>query len=313
MSKRLTHEDFLERLKNINDKIECVTKYVVSTEKILIRCKICCHEWSATPKNLLKGKGCPKCKIDRLRYVFSKNGDIFIKQMADVNEDIEILGDYVNTHTKIEVRCKIDGNQWSTEPAVLLSGHGCPECMKLSNSKRFKMPHDEFIDKISNINNDIEILSRYINTRTHVRAMCRKCKNTWMVKPNNLICGKGCPSCSSSKGEKRIEDILMLYGVAFKKQKSFKNLIGVGMGSLTYDFYLRGHNTLIEFQGEQHESPIEYFGGEVTFKQQVEHDRRKREYASKNGIKLIEIWHYEFDNIEDILCRELKLKLKDVI
>ena len=76
---------------------------------------------------------------------------------------------------------------------------------------------------------------------------------------------------------------------------------------LSYDFYLQQYNLLIEFQGKQHEQPIEYFGGEKTFKKQQEHDKRKREYAKQNNINLLEIWYYDFDNITEILNKELGL------
>ena len=51
--------------------------------------------------------------------------------------------------------------------------------------------------------------------------------------------------------------------------------------------------------------PVEYFGGEKQFKIQKEHDLRKREYAKKNGIKLIEIWYTDIKNIDNILDRKL--------
>lgn len=50
---------------------------------------------------------------------------------------------------------------------------------------------------------------------------------------------------------------------------------------------------------------LSFFGGEEQFKIQQEHDRRKREYAEKNNIKLLEIWYY--DNIEQILFKELSI------
>jgi hypothetical protein len=67
---------------------------------------------------------------------------------------------------------------------------------------------------------------------------------------------------------------------------------------------------LIEYQGEQHEYPIKLFGGEKQFKIQQEHDKRKREYAEFHGIQLLEIWYWDFDNIEKILEETLsKIKL----
>lgn len=84
-------------------------------------------------------------------------------------------------------------------------------------------------------------------------------------------------------------------------------MVGVNNGKLSYDFYLPQYNVLVECQGIQHYEPIEYFGGEEQFKIQQEHDRRKREYAEKNGYKLLEIWYYDYDKIEEILSRELEL------
>ena len=83
-------------------------------------------------------------------------------------------------------------------------------------------------------------------------------------------------------------------------------MIGVNGGLLSYDFYLPNHNIFIEYQGRQHG---EYITGlHKTYKEfeiQQEHDKRKREYAKDNNIKLLEIWHHDFDNIEEILEREL--------
>ena len=44
------------------------------------------------------------------------------------------------------------------------------------------------------------------------------------------------------------------------------------------------------------------------FEIQKEHDRRKREYAKSHGIDLLEIWYWDFDNIEDILYNYLRNK-----
>lgn len=48
-----------------------------------------------------------------------------------------------------------------------------------------------------------------------------------------------------------------------------------------------------------------FFGGESQFIIQQEHDKRKRDYAQNHDIKLMEIWYYDFDNIENILIDNL--------
>lgn len=78
-------------------------------------------------------------------------------------------------------------------------------------------------------------------------------------------------------------------------------------GKLSYDFYLKDYDLLIEIQGLQHYKPVELFGGEEQFKIQQEHDKRKREYAKSHNIELLEIWYWDKDNIEEILSKKLNI------
>jgi hypothetical protein len=78
---------------------------------------------------------------------------------------------------------------------------------------------------------------------------------------------------------------------------------------LSYDFYLPDINTLIEYQGLQHSKPYN-FGADLNeedtqdrFKKQKVHDKLKKEYAKKNGYNLVEIWHWDFKNIDSILSK----------
>lgn len=65
---------------------------------------------------------------------------------------------------------------------------------------------------------------------------------------------------------------------------------------LPFDFYLPKLNVLIEFDGEQHDRPIERWGGEKAFVLQKKRDLIKNEYCIDKKIKLIRIKYYE--NIE---------------
>lgn len=85
-------------------------------------------------------------------------------------------------------------------------------------------------------------------------------------------------------------------------------MLGLGNGNLSYDFYLPDYNLLIECQGIQHESWRKNWITKEDFEKQLEHDRRKREYAKKNNINLLEIWYYDMDNIENILIEKLQIK-----
>lgn len=116
-----------------------------------------------------------------------------------------------------------------------------------------------------------------------------------------------CRNCNSSKGEQKINKYLTDNNIEFISQKTFKYLIGVGNGNLSYDFYLPQYNLLIEYQGEQHEKFIKGFHkSEEDFIIQKEHDRRKKKYAKDNNIELLEVWYYDYENIEEILINLLR-------
>jgi len=41
------------------------------------------------------------------------------------------------------------------------------------------------------------------------------------------------------------------------------------------------------------------------FEKQVEHDRRKKEYALSNNYNFLEIWYWDYDNIEEIIAKKI--------
>jgi len=117
-----------------------------------------------------------------------------------------------------------------------------------------------------------------------------------------------CPECQCSTGEIEVGKKLLNKEIYYIPQKTFDGLIGLGGGLLSYDFYIPKINLLIEYQGEMHERFVRGIHKSIKdFEKQVEHDRRKKEYAEQNKYNFLEIWYQDFDNIEEILTKELNL------
>ncbi|MGF7045761.1 very-short-patch-repair endonuclease [Paenibacillus sp. DS2015] len=145
-------------------------------------------------------------------------------------------------------------------------------------------------------------------SNTKVWWLCDEvgCGHSWKAAVADIANGNRCPVCFMSKGERRIREHLRTLNCEFSTQVSMKNLIGIGGGLLSYDFVVKmssGHMLLIEFDGIGHFKPTDFHGkGEAhalkKFHIQVEHDRRKDNYAATHGIPLLRIRHDEFDNIE---------------
>ena len=298
--RKKTHEEFIAQLKNINPNIEILGKYLGSKHKIECRCKVCNNKWSTTPDHLLHGTGCIECQTKKPRTPES-----FVDDMKNINPNIKILGNYIDNKTKIECRCLICDNEWDVLPKSLLQRHGCPNCARGKLNSRRKT-HEEFVNELKNANSKIKVITKYINDKTKIECRCLICGHKWKSRPSNLLNSNRCPNCAKPKSEEKIERYLQFNDISYISQQKFDNLTGVGGKPLSYDFYLFDHNILIEFQGEQHYKPIDYFGGIDKFKIQQEHDKRKRRYAKEHNFDLLEICYYDVDNIEQILDKKLQ-------
>lgn len=114
----------------------------------------------------------------------------------------------------------------------------------------------------------------------------------------NFLKSRGCPKCykTLSKGEIQIEKFLLKNSIKYIYSYKPEALQG-----LSYDFYLPELNTFIEYQGQQHYFPIDYFGGEKKFQEQLKHDKQKYDYAADNNYKLILIPYTDYDKINSYL------------
>lgn len=144
--------------------------------------------------------------------------------------------------------------------------------------------------------NDYELLEPYKGMHNKIKVRHLKCGFIWEITPNNLKLGKGCPKCNKkiSKGEQKILKWLNEHDILFETQKK----IIIDGHHLTIDFYLPKKDLYIEYNGEQHYTPINFFGGEKKFKQQQYLDSLKIKELKE---KLLIISYKDFNNIEKIL------------
>ena len=220
------------------------------------------------------------------------------------------------SHHKIFIKCqnKDYHEDYKVTCANFTKGRRCPYC---TNHHGKVHPFDSFgslfpeIAKLWDYKNNKKTpfeISPYSNYK--FSFICPSCKKHFsravcdIIRHKNVSCGE----CATSQGERLVFSYLYNNKINFETQKTFKRLIGLGGGNLSYDFYLPKYNLLIEFQGEQHEHYVDMFHTTKNdFKKQQEHDKRKREYAKNHNIKLLEIWYWDYDNIEEILNKELDL------
>lgn len=72
------------------------------------------------------------------------------------------------------------------------------------------------------------------------------------------------------------------------------------LGRQHLDVYLPELNVALEYQGEQHDRPVAYFGGEEAFRKNLERDRRKLAKCRRHGVKIIYVRKGYL--LEDLVC-----------
>jgi very-short-patch-repair endonuclease len=201
---RKTHEQYVSEMAIKRPDIEVNGKYIGSDKKILVKCKVCDHEWVVGQASslLFKKGGCPNCNMKKK----TKTHDQFEKELLEINDTIELLDKYVNKRTKLRVKCKICGHIWKPVANALSSGQGCPEC----HVNRLRKPREVFIKEVEAVRQDVTVIGEYVSISKAILTKCNKCNYEWSPIATNLIKGARCPNCEGRKKrshEEFVEDM----------------------------------------------------------------------------------------------------------
>lgn len=259
-------------------------------------------------------------KSDFNKFSFSNEYTIHnIKLWLKLNNKPFTLlsSDFETTHSKLKFKCNTDGCGEIFEKStnnLTISQTRCPYCtgqlVGVSNSLKTRFPE---VAKEFDIykNNGIKPSEIHHGSKYKFWWICSKCSNEWeAIVESRTRLNTGCPECASSTGEKRVSYILNKYCVDYESEYSFYDLHGLGGGLLRFDFCIfkdcdkSNILALCEFDGEFH---YEKIFKDDNFEILQKHDKLKNEYCEKHNIKLIRIPYWDFDNIEEILVKELGL------
>lgn len=181
-------DEFLKKLKEINDKIEILDEYVDANTKIRFKCT-CGQIFYKTPSQMVRSNPlCPKCANNRLSATET------IQKIKEISPNIIIdlkgSDEFVKKRSKVNCKCKC-GNEWSTLIEYLLLGQGCAIC------NRKKHSHDEYIQMVHNVDKNIKILSEYKTLEDDITYRC-KCGNIHTKNARQILRNPSCPKCANN-------------------------------------------------------------------------------------------------------------------
>ena len=174
-----------------------------SSKNVWWKCRKCGWEWRTSINNRRSHESsCPKCRQRKLQEKTRKQSSSFVLEFQSKgNSDIELLGQYANSSTKIECRCKKCNHKWQSLPYNLIRGQGCPRC-----AKNRTMSRSEYIETLQERNLTIGLIGNYKNLTSKTEFKCLICGFIWVTTPSKVLSGGGCPSCrlvALSKGKKK--------------------------------------------------------------------------------------------------------------
>lgn len=265
--------------------------YINSKTKVQIDCSI--HgAFFQQPNAHLNGNKCPSCSGKKVRST-----EEFINQCIDIHGNLYDYSnvDYKNNKQKIKIICKEHDNEIELYARSHLSGVGCTKCKIKKYIPLFKQIHNNYYSYEK---------SEYNGYNKQIIITC-PVHGDFYQNPFYHLDGCGCSQCTVflSKGELYIKKFLEDNDIYFLQQKRFDDCKNTY--TLPFDFYIPHKNTCIEYDGEQHFSPIEYFGGDEIFERQVQNDNIKNEYCNKHNIQLLRIRYGNIENIPSILSKVL--------
>lgn len=198
--KRIPEEIRIEQINNLpNIKfIKWQKDYRGSESKAIVRCDADGFSWPAKVSHLINGgSGCPQCAGNR-RFTAS-----------DYIEKINTIADgkfkfvcwpsgFLNAHSHATVRCSRDGFEWKAKINNLIHGNkGCPLC---AGNRRFS--ENERVVQINTYGNGRFLFKGWVDSYTNcyskASVSCCKCGNEWQSSIDNMLHGKGCPSCAKT-------------------------------------------------------------------------------------------------------------------
>lgn len=108
---------------------------------------------------------------------------------------------YINSSTKVKIKCNECGYVFYQLPPKHLRGQGCPKCADIKTGIRCRKSLTVFLKEAKEIHGDKYDYSQvnYINSVTPVKIKCNICGHIFYQTPGNHLQGQGCLKCVREK------------------------------------------------------------------------------------------------------------------
>ena len=304
-SKRFaTKDNFIEKASNIHKgKYDySLVNYTRSNQKVKILCPK--HGvFEQKPNDHLSGRGCPKCKREKLRNINLLTIGVFLERSVVMHGDRYDYSkvEYAGNKKPVTIICPLHG-EFKQTPKDHMNGSGCPVCGKESSAFSRRIKKEEFVEKAISLHGlkydytDTDVsggIFSYINIRCLKHGVFRQ-------RMGYHLNGNGCRMCAAemthSSGEMNMVEEIKKICHGFDKivvgDRSVLN------GNRELDVYIPEKKIAFEYDGV-------YWHSEACGKSKDYHIKKTEDCAEK-GIKLIHIFEDEWSEKKEICLSRIK-------
>jgi DNA-directed RNA polymerase subunit RPC12/RpoP len=127
----------------VGDEYSVLGNYITNKTKILMKHESCGTKFETLPTNFLSlGNRCPHCFGNVLLTT-----EQFKNSVHDLAPDYEVLGEYINSETKILMKHLTCGHEYEVRPDDFKQGRRCPHC-SLSGTSQQEQEVFRFIQSV---------------------------------------------------------------------------------------------------------------------------------------------------------------------
>lgn len=188
-------KEFLELL--LKEGYQVIDEYINSLTPIYLQCNKK-HIIKIRPSDFKNGIRCSACSGHNTEYAKMNFYNIAI------NEGYKILGNYVNSHSAVEMICPNGHILTNTTPSAFKSGTRCSICSG-NNSEYAKKEFYEIAAK-----ENYKVLSDYVTSTTGIEMMCPEGHITKTLTPISFKRGNRCLICSGHSLDASKDEFLNL-------------------------------------------------------------------------------------------------------
>lgn len=231
LAKRKTHEQFNSEVYSlVGNEYTVIGEYVNADTKIEFRHNNCNSSWLVRPYSFTgkKQNRCPECAIKANANNQRKTHEKFVAEVIDlVGNEYEVIGKYINTGTKVEIKHNECGYKYHVTPNKFLNGRRCPECADKQRAMKISKTHEQFVKEVFElVNDEYGVLGEYNGDANKVDMKHNVCDKEYPATPTNFLQGARCPHCFGTpkkSTEEFVAEVCELVGDEYTVLEEYTN------------------------------------------------------------------------------------------